>query len=361
MKQARTFGLLKKSFQLFFSVSLATYLLSMGSLAHASGVTRQASLSKCPTIPTNFDFAHASNQELHRYLLPAHPLTSDQQGTSDWQKTVAGDIQTGGICVPDMKTSPVVNNGRPVKSAPALVNCNTVAPLGTQCSFNWNGYVEGDGTDPGFNEVVGKWNVECVTGSQSPSDSLQSSWVGLGGFFRGENLWQVGSGWSPSFGYFLWYEAVGQNGTPAEVEFARTNCGDHIAADIWFSANAPSSGLGYVLTDNGTSYRGTAPSGFTSGHVSAEWIDERPACGDSVLFKLADYNFSEWTHAFASPNNPTAGFDSIGQLAHTRLWMEDNDGSSTRIAWADALGSENGSGTDNYQAHWEANGSSQCG
>jgi hypothetical protein len=223
----------------------------------------------------------------------------------------------------------------------------------------------GNGTQPGFNEIVGKWNVECVTGSKSPSDSAQSSWVGLGGVYEG-NLWQVGSAWASSLGYYLWYEAVGSNGTPQQVEFATTHCGDHIYADLWFAPNNPSSNVAFYLTDNSTPYRGTAPSGFSSGNITAEWVDERPACGvdifgNPLLYKLADYNYSEWTHAYASPNNPTAGFYSIGQLAHTRLWMEKNDGSELRIAWSDYLGSETGSGTDNYRAYWEDNGNSQCG
>ncbi len=352
-------GFLTNGLQLLLSTVLTSWLLLIGPVAHASSVTQQASSSKCPTIPANFDYVHASKQQLHQYLLPAAPPVSDTQAYSDWKSSVEATLHGKGICVNDEQTLIVSNNGHPVRSAPLLVNCVTSAPPGTQCRTNWNGYFAGDGSQPGYNEIVGKWNVECVNISQSPSDSLQSSWVGLGGVDEG-NLWQAGSGWSTLAGYYLWYEAVGP-GDPGEIEFGFPNCGDHIYVDLWFAPNDPSSNVAFYMTDNGTPYRYSARSGFTSGYLTADWIDERPACGydqygNAYLYQLADYNYSEWTDAEASPNNPTAGFYSIGQLPHTRVWMEDSNGTQNRIAWTDYLGSETGSGSDNYRAYWENNG-----
>jgi len=262
-------------------------------------------------------------------------------------------------CVPDMPTHPVVANGRPVTSNRALLNCPGAAPGETQCNYSWNGYMEGDGTQPGFNDVYGRWNVECVTGSLIHSG--QSSWVGLGGAQPGDNLWQAGSSWDPFYGYRLWYEAVGgPYSTIGPQYFANVHCGDHIFAEVWFAANDPTSNVGFAVIDNGTEYDGYAPSGFSSGNINAEWIDERPGCGVDEFHQLADYNYSEWTTAYASPNDPTAGYYAIGDLAHTRLWIKDNDGTDTRLAWADYLGSETGWGNDNFQGHWEGNGSAQC-
>jgi hypothetical protein len=331
----------------------------MGSVVHASPVVHQVSSSNCPTIPANFDFAHASKQQLHQYLLPARPPASDKQGTIDWQKGVVRTIKTGGICISDLKTSSVS------KVYNTLVDCFATAPSGTSCNGNWTGYVAGDGTQPGFNEVKGQWNVECVNGLVSASTARMSSWIGLGGAY-GDNLWQVGSAWDRSRGYYLWYETIvaGSHNPSPPVKIANTSCGHHISADIWFAPNAPSSGLGLYLTDNGTPYRDAGPSGFSSGSLSAEWIDERPACGldrfyNPLFYQLADYNYSDWTNAYDSPNNPTAPFYSIGQLAHTREWLVALDGSNTRIAWADYLGSEVGSGTDNFKTHWESNGDNE--
>ncbi len=367
MKKRLPSGFLKRGFQLLLSLSLASSLFLTGSLAYASSVTQQTPPSKCPKIPANFDFVHASKQELHQYLLPAAPPVSDSQAYNNWKNGIETTMRTGGICVNDRKTVPASHNAHPIifgPARPALVNCPAAAPSGTRCLYNWNGYVAQNGTQ-GFNEVVGIWNVECVTTSQSPSDSVEGSWVGLGGYSE-DNLWQVGSAWaynySPYGDYFLWYEAVGHNGNPYAQTIAITNCGDQIYADIWFAPNNPSSNVSFYLTDDGLPYRGYyAPAGFSSGYLTADWIDERPGCSPTQYYRLADYNYSEWTHAYASPDDPNAGFYSIGDLTHTRIWMEDNDGTNNRIAWTDSLGSELGSGNDNYRAHWENNGHSQCG
>ncbi len=298
---------LRRSLPVLLSLMAAVSVLSIVPTAAAKPSTRPPASSRCPNIPASFDFAHASKDELHRYLLPARPPAADTQLTSDWQNAIEATIQGKGICVPDHQTTPDMNHGQPVIGMPALFDCINSAPPGTQCSNNWNGYLAGDGTQPGYNEVVGKWNVECVTLSQSPTDSAMSSWIGLGGNFPGDDLWQVGSGWDATHGYHLWYQAVGgPYGQQNEQIFHATTCGDHIYADIWFAPNNPTSNVAYYLTDNGTVYRGVAPLHFASGSLSAEWIDERPACGldqhgNAKEWELADYNYSEWTHAYTDP------------------------------------------------------------
>jgi hypothetical protein len=184
--------------------------------------------------------------------------------------------------------------------------------------------VVGDGAQPGFNDVYGDWNIQCINQAKSPSDSMDASWVGLGGFYD-SNLWQAGSGWSSSLGYYLWYEAVGTHGTgdangnDTEVYITGAHCGDHIFAEVWFAPNNTSSNVGYVIINKtaNVTYRGYAPSGFSSGNLTGEWIDERPTCGSDQngnieLYKLTDYNYSDWSNAYISPNNASAGYSPIG-------------------------------------------------
>jgi hypothetical protein len=158
MTQKHPSGFLKRSLQLFLSTGLASWLLLAGSLAHASPLTERASSSKCPTIPANFDYVHASRQELHQYLLPAAPPVSDTQAYSDWKNSVEATMHGKGVCVDDEKTFIASNNGHPVRSGPLLFNCVASAPPGTQCFPSWNGYFAGNGSQPGYNEIVGKWN-----------------------------------------------------------------------------------------------------------------------------------------------------------------------------------------------------------
>jgi len=137
MKRVLILELLKRSLQLLLGFSLFTSFLLTGSFAYASpGKTYQAHSSKCPTIPANFDFAHASTQELHHYLLPGRP-TNNQQEAAAWLQMVKGIKQKQ--CVPDMPTHLIMDNGQPLRSSPNLVSCPGTAPSGTSCSNNWNG------------------------------------------------------------------------------------------------------------------------------------------------------------------------------------------------------------------------------
>lgn len=191
-------------------------------------------------------------------------------------------------------------------------------------------------------------------------------WVGLGGALpqgHAENLWQAGTLWIPKFGYNAWIEAVGSNGTDGYVLVGLVDHNDPMTVTVWFD----SGGAYYEIVDNnpltGFTISGDAPTGFQSGNLTADWIDERPACQDYPLklWKLASFQYSQWSYADAIPNSPGAGYGSIGSFAHTRAWIQNSSTDETRLAWADHLGSNIGSGTDNFIDHWQAEGSSQCG
>lgn len=354
MQSVFTPGFLKRILQVLLSASLFAWLFSIGFPAYASPIKPQSSSSSCPVLPAHFDFAHASRQELRAYHIPSPPATSDQHAIAKWLKDVQGIKKI--VCLPDTYSNPITYKGKSISSTPALVNCATSAPSGTECGYNWTGYVVTNGTQ-GFNDVYGTWIVPCTTGS---AFSAVSDWVGLGGYAE-NNLWQAGSSWDPSHGYTLWYEAVGTHGTVGEQEIVSTSCGETIHAEVWFAPNNTSSNVGVDILDVNTDtiYTKYAPSGFHSGYLTAEWIDERPACGNS-LFGLADYHTAYWSDSYASANDATAPYYSIGHFAHTRIWMA-NTVTGARIARADVLGSNNGSGTDNFQSYWEDLGDPQCG
>lgn len=354
MRRVFSSQFLRNILQLLLCISLFAWFACMGSPAHTLVAPKHVSPHNCPQLPAHFDFAHASHQELQYYHIPSPPATSDQHALAQWLKDVQGIKRI--VCLPETYTHPVMYQGKPIISAPA-VNCPSAAPSGTKCSYNWNGYTVSNGTQ-GFNDAYGTWNVPCVTGSEA--GTAVSNWVGLGGVQ--ENLWQGGSSWDKDDGYFLWYEAVGKHGTSGEQEIVSTHCGATIHAEVSFTANDPSSNLTVNILDvqSGTTYTKSAPADFQSGQLTAEWIDERPKCAKG-LFGLANYHYSQWSDAYASTNDPNTGFSPIGSFSHTRVWMANDHDSNNRIAWADKLGSNNsGSGTNNYQGHWEAFGNSHC-
>lgn len=169
---------------------------------------------------------------------------------------------------------------------------------------------------------------------------------------------------------FIWYEAVGAHGTPGitpiEINNVEThpNCGNTLHTEVWFAPNEPTVNVGDLIINETTGveyWYGYAPQGFSSGKLSAEWIDERPSCGAGYTY-LADYNYSQWKDAYASPNNATAPYSPIGSFTHKRSWMGDPNVSMwpTPIAWTDALGSNNGSGTDNFKTCWQGSGAGGC-
>lgn len=355
MKRVSLSQLKQRTLQVLLSVSLVVSCLLMGLPLHSVQAQQQTSTLTCPVLPAHFDFAHATLQELRHFHIPLPPAVSDHSAFARWLKDVQKIKKI--VCLSDSYTHPITYQGQPIVSAPLLENCPNSAPHGTTCSYNWNGYTVSNGTQ-GFNDAYGTWNIPCVT--DSDSSTAVSNWVGLGGVQ--ENLWQGGSSWDAADGYFLWYEAVGSHGTGGEQEIVPAHCGETVRAEVSFTANDPSSNVSIDILDvqSGTTYTKSAPANFTSGDLTAEWIDERPKCGKG-LFGLADYGYSQWRDAYASTNDANSGFSSIGSFTHTRLWMANNDDSNTRIAWADKLGSDKGSGNDNFKGYWEAHGNSKCG
>lgn len=156
---------------------LAVLLAGSGSALTASAAP--ASLrphtvaSHCPTVPANFDFAHASRQELHQYLLPSRPPSGDPKEVAEWQRTVTDVVHS--VCVPDTNPLPAIANGKPV-----IFNSCSTPPPQTTCSANWDGYIVGNGSQPGFNDVIGKWTIPCV--SSFGVAYQMGNWVGLGGY-----------------------------------------------------------------------------------------------------------------------------------------------------------------------------------
>lgn len=235
---------------------------------------------------------------------------------------------------------------------PTTEDCNP--PTGTVCFVNWSGYTAGDGSQPGFNEVTGSWNVPEMDGSNSPPDSQYAIWVGLGGYYGGDNLWQAGTAWKPNQGYFAWIEGISSNPLDSfgPVTITPVHHNDPMTVTVSFY----SGGTSYEIIDNGTMYGGSAPPDFQSGNLTADWIDERPGCKQG-FYQLADFQYSQWSDADATPNRPGAESESIGSFTHTRFWIGDNGIHTPRLAWADYLGSNKGSGTDNFIDHWEGEGS----
>ncbi len=140
-------------------------------------LSRENTCQSTPTnfaLPANFDLLHASTQELRQHYLPSRPPASNQQAVVHWLKLVQSIKHVACLAPGGLKAT---YHGHPVIST---ISCNN-PPSGTTCNRNWTGYVAGNGTQPGFNDVYGDWNVQCINGANSPYGSLMTSWVGLGG------------------------------------------------------------------------------------------------------------------------------------------------------------------------------------
>ncbi len=322
-------------------------------------VKSETNTASCPALPANFDFANATDSDISHYHLSPRPRNNPRE-LAHWI-----DVHR------KIKYIHCISTVNPQAAVtPSIATCQP--STGEKCYLNWSGYGAGSGSGAGFGQVSGDWNVEKVDSTHSPSSSRYSTWVGLGGIFSRDNLrdnlWQAGTAWNSTDGYYVWYQAVGgPNSTGGEVWLGSVNWGDHIYTNVWLAGDTASGQPNFEIVDGVADFLGNAPNAMGSGMQSAEWINERPACGRDPntlqlkFYQLADFSYTEWTHAVATPNNSTWKPQPIGTYGGTKFKMENNDGSAQQLTNPGGLGSETGSGTDNFQDHWLANGSGQCG
>jgi hypothetical protein len=192
-------------------------------------------------------------------------------------------------------------------------------------SFNWSGYAKVSKKKNAFTAVSAKWTQESVT--CSAEDQMSATWVGLDGATDSTVEQDGTTGWcfegTPT--YFTWYEMF-----PAgTVEVGKSlQPGDKISASVTRSSN------NYKLsvtdsTHSSSSFSKTLACKKVSGKVpclneSIEWIQERPAFGDTGIIPLAHYG--SWT-ATAVAGKGSGSTDAITMIDSTQSYALSTVGS----------------------------------
>lgn len=175
-------------------------------------------------------------------------------------------------------------------------------------SRNWSGYASTNGN---FTFVTGMWTIPQVTGSGHTS--ADATWVGIGGV-KSTDLIQAGtqniispSGQVTSAAF---YELL--PGTALDVTSLQVKPGDSMTATIAQQSAANQ----WVITikDNTTNQNYQTTVTYTSSLSSAEWIEEAPSNGSSIL-PLDNFGTMQLTGGATTQNGSTvtiAGASDIG-------------------------------------------------
>ena len=177
-----------------------------------------------------------------------------------------------------------VSTGTATASAPALSH-RLVIPFGANKSENWSGYNQGSQALGGvmFHEIAGNWTVPTPSQHRVGEAEYSSDWIGIGGgcvdaaCSVGDNtLIQTGTEQDIAANgkrtYTAWYELIP---APETLTSLIVHPGDRMHAEISESV-AGSEVWTIVLADRttGKSFKTTKP--YSSSHLTAEWIQERP-------------------------------------------------------------------------------------
>jgi hypothetical protein len=185
-------------------------------------------------------------------------------------------------------------------------------------STNWSGYNQGSAALGGvmFNEIAGTWTVPTPSAHQAGEDEYSSDWIGIGGgcvdagCTVGDNtLIQTGTeqdiAADGTRSYSAWWEIIPEPETV--ITTLTVHGGDRMSAELHESV-AGSNVWVITLKDVTTHQSFTTTTPYSSSHLTAEWIQERPTLIDSSggvklapLPKLTNPKFDLGTVNSAAP------------------------------------------------------------
>ncbi|MEM3181458.1 MAG: hypothetical protein QXS81_05325 [Candidatus Micrarchaeaceae archaeon] len=211
-------------------------------------------------------------------------------------------------------------------------------------SLNWGGYVVASNqtalnsynstyAKPDVIQVNASWIVQ--TALKSPKSVYSAQWVGIGGFFSGDNsLIQTGtesdySGHAASYG--AWYELLPASETAINMKIEP---GDHMYASISLVPGTTNQWK-IVLKDITENEQFTTTVTYNSSKLSGEYIEERPelcTVASCSLSTLADFGTAYYGKGYTGVNNTniatianTSAY--IGDLPYTNITMVSSSGS----------------------------------
>ena len=283
-----------------------------------------AASSNCMSPPSDVDHASFTNAELDLYGLPHR---RSDQSLADWQHLVR-DAKTR-FCTPTLTTHSHY-------SKVGIESATNTTPY-------WSGYQT---TGYGYSDVIGQWNVPCLT--LKLTWGVASQWVGIGQGFGSDNLIQDGSETDedsdfPGHWYqfsYAWYEDY-----PHQLvqQLFLVACGDTIYSSVY----QDSSGIHYYLNDRSSGEYFAPPpvNNFLANGSTAEWIVERTQTSISTL---ADFNYVVFSQCVTIRNGYAYN---INSLPNTIVNMV---GSSNQIdAYPGSLGTDNNDIGNNFTDYWQ--------
>jgi hypothetical protein len=223
----------------------------------------------------------------------------------------------------------------------AIVNNNSTAPnVGSNGnSRNWSGYVSDNGS---YTSITGTWTVPQVT--SSGHTSTDATWVGIGGV-SSNDLIQSGTqnviNPSGQVTTTAFYELLPNGATP--ITSLTVNPGDSVTITI----SQQSSGqwlISFKDNTSGQNYKNTVS--YNSSLSSAEWIEEAPSNGVSVL-PLDNFDSVQFSSGSTTQNGTQVSI--LGSNAHAVTMVNaagqalaipstlGNDGASFSVARSSAV------------------------
>ena len=204
-----------------------------------------------------------------------------------------------------------------------LLSPNALSNTSIASSSNWSGFYVGAGSGSGFKQVTGNWSTPCISGPVN-NNRLVAQWVGIGGVYGSQRLLQVGTALLTDGRFHIFYELFPN---PPVINSKSFSCANAFTAEVDYNFMSIGKNKNHVSIKNlstGFTLNYVVPDGkFKPDMQSAEWIDERPSCSNS-LTDLANFHYSSWTNLQARSNTKNASLFGIGSFAKSELVMQDN-------------------------------------
>lgn len=216
---------------------------------------------------------------------------------------------------------------------------------GSLQSTNWGGYVIASNqialndynsayAQHDVTHVNATWIVQTAASSHKATYSAQ--WVGIGGFFSGDNsLIQTGteSDYSNGASYGAWYELLPASETPISMNIQP---GDKMYASISLVPNTTDE-WNITIKDVSENETYSTVVTYNSSKLSGEYIEERPELCTSVscsLSTLSDFGTAYYGEGYTGITSPQTNFatigavhSAIGSLPYTNITMVSSTGS----------------------------------
>ena len=210
-------------------------------------------------------------------------------------------VLDGGNWLIQTNTQPGTGTQQPGGSTQPGQPVADAAPV-RDVSSNWSGYAATGGR---YTSVTATWTVPQPSGSVAGADA---TWIGIGGV-NTRDLIQAGTQSMASGGGSVRYEAWIEMLPDTSQSVALTvRPGDSITATI--TEQASDSWL-IMIKNNTTSRTYTNAVSYQSSRSSAEWIEEAPSSGRSVV-PLNDFGVVTFSNASAVKNGTTVSIADAG-------------------------------------------------